>query len=133
MKVLASLRLLIYAMPWYFVFIPAAYHSYDTNISRSFFLTRVVNFAAMLACFFELLLMPASVACGGDAMVCGGGGRRYALLCQTQYGHAALILASANGRADCVRLLIDAGADKEAKNNVRHLMIRFPQRFCFLS
>jgi hypothetical protein len=27
--------------------------------------------------------------------------------------------AAANGRADCVRLLIDAGADKDAKDNVR--------------
>ncbi len=73
----------------------------------------------------------ASVACGGDAMVFGGGGRRYTLFCQTQDGHTALILASANSRADCVRLLIDAGADKEAKSNVRHMMIRFGQCFLF--
>jgi ankyrin repeat protein len=31
----------------------------------------------------------------------------------------ALMLAAHNGRADCVRLLIDAGADKNARNNVR--------------
>jgi hypothetical protein len=33
-------------------------------------------------------------------------------------------MASANGHADCVRLLIDAGADKEAKSNVRHIAQR---------
>jgi ankyrin repeat protein len=37
----------------------------------------------------------------------------------SQRGTTALILAAVNGRADCARLLIDAGADKEAKNNVR--------------
>ncbi len=30
------------------------------------------------------------------------------------------------GRADCVRLLIDAGADKEAKNNVRKFTCLLP-------
>ncbi len=36
-----------------------------------------------------------------------------------QGGLVALICAAASGRTDCVRLLIDAGANKEAKNNVR--------------
>ena len=31
----------------------------------------------------------------------------------------ALMSAAVEGHADCVRLLIDAGADKEAKDNVR--------------
>jgi hypothetical protein len=31
----------------------------------------------------------------------------------------ALICAVANGHADCVRLLIDAGVDKDAKDDVR--------------
>jgi hypothetical protein len=30
-----------------------------------------------------------------------------------------LILAAERGRTDCARLLIDAGADKEAKSKVR--------------
>jgi hypothetical protein len=34
-------------------------------------------------------------------------------------GCTALTLAAMNGKAACVRLLIDAGADKEAKNGVR--------------
>jgi hypothetical protein len=38
-----------------------------------------------------------------------------------QGGETALMLAAAYGHADCVRLLIDAGADKEAKNIVRSL------------
>jgi hypothetical protein len=37
----------------------------------------------------------------------------------SQDGCTALIWASANGHADCARLLIDAGADKEAMTNVR--------------
>jgi ankyrin repeat protein len=36
-----------------------------------------------------------------------------------QSGRTALIWAAQWGSADCVRLLIDAGADTEAKNNVR--------------
>ena len=37
----------------------------------------------------------------------------------SQDGATALIWAAEMGRADCVRLLIDAGADKDAENNVR--------------
>jgi ankyrin repeat protein len=44
--------------------------------------------------------------------VCGGES-------DSQDGDTALIYAADDGHADCVRLLIDAGADKEAKNNVR--------------
>ena len=36
-----------------------------------------------------------------------------------QDGWTALIRAGYNGHADCVRLLLDAGADKNAKANVR--------------
>jgi ankyrin repeat protein len=36
-----------------------------------------------------------------------------------QDGSTVLIWAAANGHTDCVRLLIDAGADKEARNHVR--------------
>ena len=36
-----------------------------------------------------------------------------------QYGGTALIGAARFGHADCARLLLDAGADKEAKDNVR--------------
>ena len=37
----------------------------------------------------------------------------------SQYGRTALMNAALNGRADCVRLLTDVGADKEARDNVR--------------
>ncbi len=37
----------------------------------------------------------------------------------SQSGRTALMRAASRGRADCVRLLIDAGADKDAKNRVR--------------
>ena len=36
----------------------------------------------------------------------------------SQDGWTALILAAANGKEGCVKLLLDAGADKEAKDNV---------------
>jgi len=36
-----------------------------------------------------------------------------------QDGAAALMMAADNGHSDCVRMLIDAGADKEAKSKVR--------------
>ena len=38
---------------------------------------------------------------------------------ESQHGTTALIWAAHNGHADCVRLLIDAGADKDAKDQVR--------------
>ena len=37
----------------------------------------------------------------------------------SQYGRTALLLASENGHAQCVRLLLDAGANKNATANVR--------------
>ena len=36
-----------------------------------------------------------------------------------QHGMTALIWACYKGHADCARLLLDAGADKNAKNEVR--------------
>ena len=36
-----------------------------------------------------------------------------------QSGYTALRYAAENGRADCVRLLLEAGADTEARTNVR--------------
>jgi hypothetical protein len=44
--------------------------------------------------------------------VCGGKS-------DLQGGNTALIYAASSGHADCVRLLIDAGANKDAKTNVR--------------
>ena len=40
-------------------------------------------------------------------------------LCQTQGGSTALIRAAHEGRTDCVRLLLEAGAEKDAQNYVR--------------
>ena len=39
-----------------------------------------------------------------------------------QDGDTALTLAASNGHADCVRLLIDVGANKEAKDIVRTIL-----------
>ena len=38
---------------------------------------------------------------------------------RAQDGRTALMFAAENGHADCARLLLDAGADKVAKDNVR--------------
>jgi hypothetical protein len=38
---------------------------------------------------------------------------------RSQHGHTALMYAAVSGHADCARLLIDAGADKEATSGVR--------------
>jgi ankyrin repeat protein len=40
-------------------------------------------------------------------------------VCHVQDGDTALIGAAAKGHTDCVRLLIDAGADKDVRTNVR--------------
>ena len=45
-------------------------------------------------------------------------------LAHAQNGYTALILAAVNGRAGCARLLLDAGADKEAKDEVRRVGLR---------
>ena len=50
------------------------------------------------------------------AFVGGGGALVHAI---AQRGCTALIHAAANGHADCARLLLDAGADKDAKDYVR--------------
>ncbi len=42
-----------------------------------------------------------------------------ALVNPSQDGHAALLCAIENGHANCARLLLEAGADMEAKDNVR--------------
>jgi ankyrin repeat protein len=36
---------------------------------------------------------------------------------RAQYGQTALMCAAESGHADCARLLLDAGADKNAKCN----------------
>ncbi len=41
-----------------------------------------------------------------------------------QRGNTPLMLAAQNGHTECVRLLEDAGANKEAKNSVRVPLLR---------
>ena len=41
------------------------------------------------------------------------------LLSHAQFGCTALMLAAEKDHADCARLLLDAGADKNAKDEVR--------------
>ena len=58
--------------------------------------------------------------CGGGG---GGGGLMATKHARAQKGLTALMWASAHGHADCVRLLLDAGADRDAVDNVRRLVI----------
>ena len=56
--------------------------------------------------------------------------------CARSQGHwTALICAAMNGRTDCARLLLQAGADKDATERVRdvHFVLecRFPPAFRF--
>ncbi len=43
--------------------------------------------------------------------------------CTLQSGLTALIVAARNGHVECARLLLDAGADKEAADNVRRVCL----------
>ena len=52
-------------------------------------------------------------------MLIGAEAEHWARLARAQDKYSALIYASWNGRTECVRLLLDAGADKEAKDEVR--------------
>ena len=45
-----------------------------------------------------------------------------------QGGNTALMCAAANGHADCVRLLVDAGASKDANGHVRFSFFLIFQR-----
>ena len=72
-----------------------------------------------------MLTLTVGMQCTDSECVCvraftfGGGGPWRSVkhaLCQIE--PTALIAASINGRADCVRLLLDAGADQNAKNLV---------------
>jgi ankyrin repeat protein len=40
-----------------------------------------------------------------------------------QMGFTALMMAAEDGHIDCVRLLLDAGADKNAEENVRGTIV----------
>ena len=42
---------------------------------------------------------------------------------QAQDGYTALIRAGREGHLDCVRLLIESGADKEAKHEVHNHVV----------
>ena len=50
----------------------------------------------------------------------------------SESGQTALLLAAGSGHTECVRLLIDAGADKNAKNNVRCRSLLFQGVFSFI-
>ncbi len=62
------------------------------------------------------------IICGG-LLIFGGCGTVAAYSHQTQSGRTALIFAAQNGHAECVRLLLEVGADKDAVDNVRGVIL----------
>ena len=42
-------------------------------------------------------------------------------VCHSQTGGTALISAAEKGHTECVRLLVESGADKDAADNVRRV------------
>ena len=45
------------------------------------------------------------------------------LYVKVQFGHSVLLRSAENGHADCVRLLVEAGANVDAKTDVRDMVI----------
>ena len=66
-------------------------------------------------------------ACGVEMRAClidRGGGITLAHTCaRAQFGATPLICTALYGHADCVRLLLDAGANMNARDNVRRLIL----------
>ena len=56
-------------------------------------------------------------------MFCGIYHRIAAHIFETQFGRTALICAAAEGHIDCVRLLVESGADAKATDNVRDMLL----------
>ncbi len=63
-----------------------------------------------------------------DVGWCGGGTLALANV-RAQYGYTALTWAAYNGQAECARLLLDAGADKNA-TMVRQVCLRVGLAAC---
>ena len=73
--------------------------------------------SAAVACYLVLTSGADSVWIYGEV---GGLRRAFAAnACQIYFGNAALISAASLGRAGCVRVLVEAAADLESKDNVR--------------
>jgi ankyrin repeat protein len=56
----------------------------------------------------------------------------YAAPHTTQHGWTPLIWAAHGGHTECMRLLLGAGADKGAKDNVRVMWMVEYDGFCFV-
>jgi hypothetical protein len=54
-----------------------------------------------------------------DILIRGGACGRRGAMARAQHGSTALIRAAATGHVECVRLLLEAGADKDAACKVR--------------
>ncbi len=49
--------------------------------------------------------------------------RHVGIHAHAQIGMTALMNSASGGHVDCMRVLLDAGADKEAKDNVRFVFV----------
>jgi hypothetical protein len=81
-------------------------------------LRRIFHFECRLLCFVSMCGVVSRIVAYQRRRDSGGGGGTF-LHSRVQFGMTALMPAASNGHADCARLLLDAGADKEAKDKVR--------------
>jgi hypothetical protein len=84
------------------------------TVARSVQRRFIINIVCMMRthAYLEAILIVIAMSCVRFLCVCGGKH-------DSQIGMTVLMCAADHGHADCARLLIDIGADKEAKTTVR--------------
>ena len=96
------------------------------------FCIRINGFTRVFPCVVVLLFLDLRTNHALLLVLCVCGGNSI-----SQDRATALMRAAVHGHTDCAQLLIDAGADKEAKNNVHHLSLHLglwmSQLFALLS
>ena len=89
-------------------------HSYKGNAKHSF----AFEFKPARGCLFRAI--PAGDSSLSLVRVCGLCCRvRGVYIFKLQYSNTALIRAAVDGQAECVKVLLEAGANVEARNKVR--------------
>ena len=99
-------------------------HSFASAAVLYACIARVTGAAGPLSdsfCIYDLFVyFPSFVSCNFPKCVCSIRRLQYVYLLHNQDGFTALMLAAINDHVGCVRLLLDAGANKNAK----HIYVR---------